>query len=329
MRVKYRCKVRSEVRLKYSFSLRSKHFEYEFEVDPNGQLTYVSAVAVVPDKGMWPKVRPSTVPGVSIDIEMKSPYRDLARREIRAAEGMLSLVGVHEIEFETAEESWLHDSPEEQAELQLFRASKSYGPRPVQEWPYTPFDLVARAFLAASAGMKIDTALSFFRKGRQDIVDRRYIEAIYDFLFMIETLYADGKFKSAQVEGALLRNSRLQSILEETIRDAGLHRVIARDNRILAAFRRDYVGKDAEAITRHLVDLRGFLHHHSSRRSDSWHPDEHVRFGADALFLQQVCLEVGFEVANPFWFDERVADEYKTQAIDAVTAGVIPPLRDA
>ena len=238
MRVKYRCKVRSEVRLKYSFSLRSKHFEYEFEVDPNGQLTYVSAVAVVPDKGMWPKVRPSTVPGVSIDIEMKSPYRDLARREIRAAEGMLSLVGVHEIEFETAEESWLHDSPEEQAELQLFRASKSYGPRPVQEWPYTPFDLVARAFLAASAGMKIDTALSFFRKGRQDIVDRRYIEAIYDFLFMIETLYADGKFKSAQVEGALLRNSRLQSILEETIRDAGLHRVIARDNRILAAFRR-------------------------------------------------------------------------------------------
>jgi hypothetical protein len=327
MRVKYRCRVTANVRLQFTFPVKADFFTFEFETDSDGRLTHVAAIAPVPDRSMWPTIKPSATPGIAGDINITSPFHPIARRDIRTAEGLLSLIGIKTIDFENAEESWLPDSPEEQDALQLFAFSRSTVEKPVHEWPYTGFDLVARAFLAAPKGRDIETALSFFRKGRIDVVEARYIEAVVDFLFMIESLYADGKFKSAQVENKYLNTPELQSMIADSVVDQTLRHNVSGDIRVKSAFERDYVGKSPAQITRHIVELRGFLHHHTSARPEIWHPDDHVRYGADAYFLQQLCLSVGFAIADPIWFADEYVSTYREQVSQALKSGVITVVR--
>lgn len=323
MRVKYRCRVAAFVRLQFTFPVKSDLFTYEFETDTDGRLTHVSAIASVPDRLMWPTITPSSAPGIAAQFDLTSPFHPIARKDIRTAEGILSLIGVKSINFDDAEESWLPDSAEEKEELQLNRFMRSIVEKPVQEWPFIGFDLVARAFLAAPEGREIETALSFFRKGRLDVIQSRYIEAVFDFLFMVESLYAGGKFKSAHVEDKYLNTPELQSLIATTVSDETLRLNVSGDARIRSAYERDYAGKCPAEITRHMVGLRGFLHHHTSSKPGIWHPDEHVRYGADAYFLQQLCLAIGFAISEPIWFAEEYVSTYMAQVSEAARNGLI------
>lgn len=323
MRVKYRCQVASLVRLQFTFPVKSDLFTYEFETDADGRLTHISAIAPVPDRSMWPTIKPSSTPGVAAHFNLTSPFHPIARKDIRTAEGILSLIGVKSIDFDNAEESWLPDSPEENDELQLYGVTRSTVQKPVREWPFTDFDLVARAFLAAPNGRDIETALSFFRKGRLDVFESRYIEAVFDFLFMVESLYANGKFKSAQVEEQYLNTPELQAMIAAAALDETLKHNVSGDSRIRSAYERDYAGKSSADMTRHIVSLRGFLHHHTSSRPGIWHPDDHVRYGADAYFLQQLCVFIGFSIAEPVWFADEHVSTYKKQVDTAAKNGLI------
>ena len=324
MRVKYRCPVVAFVRLPFSFPVKANLFTFEFETDPDGKLTHVSAVAFVSDRSMWPTIKKSETPGIAAHINLTSPFHPIARKDLRTAEGILSLIGVQSIDFDHAEESWLADTPEEKEELQLYGVTRGKIETPVNQWPFTSFDLVARAFLSAHKGRDIETALSFFRKGRLDVLEARYIEATFDFLFMIESLYAAGKFKSAQAEEQFLNTEELQTLIGKTVGDSTLRQNVAGDSRISASFARDYVGKSAVEITRHLVKLRGFLHHHTASRPDIWHPDDHVRYGGDAYFLQHLCMNVGFQISEPVWFAQEHVVEYQEQVVQAAKSGLIP-----
>ena len=65
---------------------------------------------------------------------------------------MLALFGIESIDTENVEESWLPDSPEEKRELELYSFTRGKAHRPVSEWPFTPFDLIARALYLRIAG---------------------------------------------------------------------------------------------------------------------------------------------------------------------------------
>lgn len=323
MRVKYRCPVAGVVRLQRYFPIKANLFTFEFETDVDGKLTHISAVAFVTDRSMWPTIKPSKEPGIVVQINLTSPFHPIARKDLRTAEGILSLVGIRSIDFDKAEESWLPDTPEEKLELQLYGVTRSTIETPVCEWPFTSFDLLARAFLAAHKGREIETALSFFRKGRLDVLEARYIEAVFDFLFMIESLYAAGKFKSAQAEEQFLNAEDLQAMIAATVMDSTLRQNVAGDKRIAASFARDYLDKSAKSITQHLVKLRGFLHHHTASRPGIWHPDDHVRYGGDAYFLQHLCMSIGFHISEAVWFAPEHVTEYQDQAIQAERNGLI------
>ena len=122
------------------------------------------------------------------------------------------------------------------------------------------------------------------------------------------------KFKSTQVEHEYLASDELQSIIKAAVQDDVLKRNIAGDERIKRAYLHDYHGKTPSQITKHMVDLRGFLHHHSKNRKDIWHPDDHVRFGADAYFLQQLCFAVGFRLLEPVMFAPEFVKKYQELA---------------
>ena len=327
MRVRYRLPLLGALRLEFSFPVRTALFTYTFEVDENGVVTHIDATASVPDRSLWPRVTPTPQPGIKAHIELTSPFFSVLRRDMNAASGMLALFGVDDISLEEVEEFWEPDSPEEKEALALFSFKRSREATPSSEWPRLPLDLVARALIVAERAIGFEPALNFFRKGKLDVKAEQYIDAVLDFLFMVETTYANGKFRTAQVEEEYLASTELRRLIEEALREPGLLANVRGHSRIESAFRQTYLGKSSEQIIPYLVKLRGELHHHSARRSGIWHPTDQIRFGADAFFLQQLCFGIAFAIANPTLFGIDAERSYQTQAHSNASAGALKVYR--
>lgn len=321
MRIRYRLPVLGALRLEFSFPVRTGLFTYAFEVDEHGVVTHLDATASVPDRSLWPKITPNPQPGVKAHIELTSPFFEILRHDMRAASGILALFGVDDISLEEVEQFWEPDNPEEKEALSLFSFKRSREAKPSSEWPRLPFDLVARALIIAEQATGFEAALNFFRKGKLDVKAEQYIDAVLDFLFMVETTYANGKFRTAQVKEEYLASAELRGLIDGVLREPGLLTQVRRHGRIENAFRQTYLGKSSEEIIPYLVGLRGELHHHSARRSGNWHPADHIRFGADALFLQQLCLDIAFAIADPTLFAVDTERSYQAQAHAGASTG--------
>jgi hypothetical protein len=327
MLVRYRLPVTGHLRLEFSFPVRTALFTYAFEVDDDGVVTHLNATASVPDKALWPQVAPDPQPGVKAHIQMSSPYFPLLRRDIRGAAGILALFGVDEISADDSEEIWEAENPEEKAALAVYSIKRSRDATPRETWPRISFDLVARALLVAERATDFEAALNFFRKGRLDMKSEQFLDAVLDFLFMVETTYANGRFKTAQVEAEYLASQELRGLISDALRDPVLRANVRDHSQIEQSFRQTYEGKSPEAVINHLVRLRGELHHHTSRKSGVWHPTDHVRFGADAYFLQHLCLGIAFAVANPTLFAESAVHTYQAQAHSSAASGLLKVYR--
>jgi hypothetical protein len=314
MRVRYRCKVRGNLRVSQNYTILAGEIQYELELGKAGELTHVCATLQVDDRSLWPSILPSKFPGIALHINITHPFIDLVRADLRSAEGLLALYGVESIEIDSAEQTWLPDSPEEKQGLPFYEYSHKREQTSVEEMPIAPFDLAARVFLAAKRSHDIEVALSSYRKGKTDVIQNRYIEAIFDFLFMLESLFAKGKFKKLEVEKVYLDNDVLIEHVRNASSEPMLQTLVRRDASVLKRYLQDYEGKSPTEVIKHLVDLRGFLHHHSQGRKDIWHPEDHIRFGADAFFLQQLCFNIAFKLAESRLFSPEVIQEYEQLA---------------
>jgi hypothetical protein len=201
------------------------------------------------------------------------------------------------------------ESDQERADLHLFSFESRAEPLSDEEIRPLPFDVLARSIIAADAATDIELPLNFFRRGMLDVYDRNYIEAIYDFYFVLETLFADGNFKKAAVLDAFRNSNQLRSCLERALADPGP--MLTHDNRTREAFQRSYGTVNVEQALEKIVDLRGQLHHHTQKRRNMWHPDEPRRFEVDALFLQSLAYNVVFQLAEPYLWDDEVVNAYK------------------
>jgi hypothetical protein len=323
MKVRYRLAVSGTLRLEYSFPVRARVFTYEFEVDEHGVVTHLNATARVPDRAHWPIVEYTPNDSVKAHIKMSNPYFPFLRQDLHAASGVLSIFGVDEIPMNEVEEFWEPENEAEKESLKLFSFKIQTQPTSPATWPSVPFDLAARALLVAERSGNFDAALNLFRKGRIDIKLHHYIDAVLDFLFMVETTFANGKFRTAQVEAEYLDSADLKHLISQSISDPVLLANVRSNGRIEHDFERTYARKPPESVISHVVRLRGELHHHTSRKSGIWHPMDHIRFGADAYFLQQLCLGIAFLIINPTLFGDDAEGAFQAQEFEHAKAGTL------
>lgn len=228
---------------------------------------------------------------------MRSPFVERAQATIRAAEGILAFFGVEQIDWSNPEESYIPASAEERERLGIFSMTRSSRKATALDMPPTAFDIIGRSLICADKILPHEIPLAFFRKGKNDTYENRHIEACIDFLFMIETLYANGKFKTSQVLSEYLSSRPLLEAIDRAARDPDLTRIAQhRGQRHHASFVLNYQSKTPAQIAERFIHLRGLLHHHTLKDKDRWHPDRHDEFLADALFLEQVCFHVGFNL---------------------------------
>lgn len=323
MHVRYRLPVSGRLRIDSSFPIATRRFTFVFETDDFGLVTHLNATAQVEDRSLWPRITPVPPPGPKFHVQLSNPYFAELRRDMRATSGILALYGVDEIGLDLVEEIWEPANDEEKSALPLYSFKVSWEPPPISKQPLVPFDLVARALLVAEQASGFDAALNFFRKGRADVRSGQYLDAVLDYLFMVETTYANGKFRSAQVEAEYRSSAELCRLLVETTSRPALFGEVCRDSRINERFLHAYQGKAPDDLISHIVNLRGELHHHSARKSGTWHPTDHVRFGADAYFLEYLCLGIAFAITNETLFSQGAIQAYQNQARLSAIAGTL------
>ena len=311
MKCKYRFAVDGKLRPSVNVPVPSRGWLFEIETS-EGLATYFTVTVPLNNREYWPKILQDPAPGIKAQFEVKTPDLPFIQRELRALQGVLSLFGLRSIDLENPEIEWLPESEEEKEDLHLFSHKRSSEPIPDNTIQPLSFDLLARAIIASDALTDVETPLNFFRRGMIDVYDRNYIEAIYDFYFILETMFGEGKHKKAAVLRAFRNSDQLRSCVQQAIDDPGL--MIGSDQHIQEVFQKTYGSMDVEQVLEKVVELRGYLHHHTQKRRKTWHPDDQHRFECDALFLQTITYNVAFAIAEPYLWDEKVIRAYEELA---------------
>lgn len=241
-------------------------------------------------------------------ITVPSPSYLFIKREVRAIDGALSLFGIDTIELNEPLREWIPENEEDKRSLELFNFKSSRGKVDVSKLPDISFDIIARAVISADDISDIEPQLAFWRKGNIDRNEERYIEAIYDFYFFLESLFAGGKTKNYMVKEAFKQSEELRDVIEEIFKNPRM--MISPDPTQLSRFMKKYGGMSVDDIIEHIVELRGVLHHHTPKRKNMWHPEEHARYESESNLLGAIVFLVAMRRVNGYLQRKEVISAY-------------------
>jgi len=309
MKCKYRFRADGKLKPSILAPISVRGWTYEFEANNDGIVTHISVTVNSISKEHWPTMKESQTPGVKAEINIPDVAFPFVKMELRVIEGLLSLYGLREVDFNSVNTEWIPESEEEKQSLSIFSFKRSYQDIPDSKRLATSFDIIARSVIGANLGHDNEVVLSFYRKGRNDIDEQRYIEGIYNFYFMFESAYAQGQFKKAKVTEAFLSSETFTSIIEKAVEDPG--QIILGNKELLPKFTQYYQGKPIGEVVERIVELRGFLHHHTSKRKGIWHPEDHEAHELDAIVFQNIAFGIAFNLAGVCVFDSNVTGKYQ------------------
>lgn len=318
MKCRYSFPVKGQIRPSINAPVPSRGWLYQFKTE-DGIIVGIDVIVPVPNRKDWPKIQENPSLGISAQIDIKTPHLPWIQRELRALQGLLAFFGLHNIELERPMVEWLPESEEERKLLHIYKYQEELKGLTNDEIMPLSFDVIARAVIASDAATDIEVPLNFFRRGMLDVYTGNYIEAIYDFYFVLENQFGNGKFKTAAVSDEFLKSEQLISCVQRSLSDPG--KVITNQVSINEQFRKVYGKANVEESIRNFVKLRGYLHHHTSKRRDIWNPEDQGRYEMEALFLQSVTYNVGFEISKPYLWDKSVVNAYEELLVSYKSAG--------
>ncbi len=167
--------------------------------------------------------------------------------------------------------------------------------------------MIGRCVLAARDSQVNLAPLCFFRHGVEDVASRRYVEAFYDFYFVLETLFANGKINPTQVLKEWLRSSDLCEVVEEVLSNPD---DIAELRYVDAVKAGDVVEEqNKEKVLWFLIQTRGMLHHHSQKQSQrrfKWDPANQEAFRFAVTLAKLISARICWRMVKGELFAESV-----------------------
>lgn len=322
MKVQYSFLVRSTAPITEPFPILLGDDEYIVSTDGDRRINGIAVIYRADDPSLWPTLTETPGSATKFEIVMHSPHLERAQSFARIIEGVLSHFGVQSIAWNDPEERYIPESEEEARSLGVLSMSVERGRASELDREPIPFSVVAAAVLRASELTDFEIPLAFFRKGTNDSYEDRHIEACINFLFMLETLFANGKFRTRSVVSEFLSRSELVQAIKSTQEDRQLVQIAYRWGSVHGErLETRYISTTPEAVVELLVDLRGLLHHHTQRHESRWHPNKNDEFLADALFLQFVCQKVSMGLFADAVFSKETEELYKQCYVRAQLKG--------
>jgi hypothetical protein len=225
--------------------------------------------------------------------ETNSEIEDL-RDLLRHLESFCGYVfDVNYIDWRCPKLEWIPESEEEKAGLTVSECDihRRFAPEPRDIDPKR----LAKAVLNRAQMSYLDIPLSFFREGKADYRQGRYINAFFNFYFFIEGLYADGRSSEPEVIGRFLQSDQMKRAAELTVEHfesmtdphGGRHVLNLR------VFLRELgFAWNPEGLLHLLVRMRNLLHHysHKSRGVRRGHPLNQAEYESLAALAMTLCV---------------------------------------
>lgn len=291
MRAKLTYPAKASFHLDEHWPLRSDDIEIWLDVE-GSSLRAIICIWPLGADDQPPTLRPLEVgrQGWS-KVDFHLVRRPEIEHRIRTIQGILALHGAIDVDFERPTLTWLADSAEEESDIKIILSAE---PQKVDVFKpeKLDFSLVAKAVLAAPHLSKLEVTLSFLRRGRRDLLERRYIEAIYNCFFVLETQFAAGLSDPGKVKKRL-ETSPIVTAALAAIRAYPIDPPRGWTTEAELALwdeRMKFLSRSDGEIIDELVILRGTLHHHSARGPHVWHPEKATAYRVQAHCLHDIAL---------------------------------------
>lgn len=298
------------MQIRYTFKLRNPVVFEDFRPIPfmDGQLSalkYSGRVTgfLVEIGNQNPNLSPSLKQAPEADVRAHIVGRDkllpLVKTRIEDAFSYLQCYFNVEIDSGEVETEYIAEAEEEIQQIQV--TSFKIGKNEVD--PIVPFEIFARAIMAAGISQSPKLESSFLQMARLELLKGRYIDSFrYSFL-LIEAVYGGGKIKSSQLKQELNGNPNFVQVVMDAIseRIKPYNRKQCDTENLLSA------GAQVETIIDHIVDKRGFYFHGNVKKSKPWRPHEQEEAESLSLLAFAMASLIADEAARPM-FDEVLVE---------------------
>jgi hypothetical protein len=318
MKCKYSFPVKGNVLFPFGICFSAGDRFYQFNVK-EGLISDLSVTITNFPEHCLPTIRQHNEGKVKASISIPNdPFWDDLVSDIRTIEGALCIWGISEIDVEYCTIEWIPETESEKEKTQIFSFSLSRGdnPSPLQ----STVDVFVRSILAVSDLKGSETPLNFYRRGRLDVFEERYIYAIYDLFFVLETLFAEGKFKKKEVVERFLASKELLDAINHV--KENINPQIVSNRNLFNEFSEKYLRRN-EDFVKHIVDLRGFLHHHTLQKKNIWHPSKQKKHKVDALTLLDICHHIVSRKTFAVLFKQEKMEEFLRTEVRTIDGQII------
>jgi hypothetical protein len=308
MQCRYRFPIKGKIRLVQNVPIPVRGWIFEFGLE-DGLIKDISVTVPLKDPNQWPVIQNNPTRDVEIEIKPNLVALPFVKRELQSLQGLLALFGLESINFDEMEVDWLPESEEEKDQLHIFTMGSKREQFPDKHFQPLFFDVLARCVIAADDAVEIEVPMNFYRRGALELQKDNYIAAIYNFYFILETIFGEGKFKEAAVMDSFKKSPELQQCVGRAISDPGPF--ITFNKKLKNQFDKSYGMMNVEEVLRKFVKLRGELHHHTKKLKKMWHPEYQHQFKLDAVVLQSVTFNITFMMAEKYFCDKAVIQAYE------------------
>lgn len=308
MKCRYTFKISGQIKVDIIRPISVRGWTFEF-LHERGVLSHLMVTVPANGPDDLPRITPTPAPGIKADIKVPAPAFAFVRQEVRSIEALLSVFGVHEIDVNRFKTTWIPESEEEKKKIHLNDFSTDVAEAGTETMLPMPFDLLARCVIGADEVTDMEMQLAFFRKGIVSFYEGRFIEAIYDFYFFFESMFGEGQFKKRGIEEAFKKSEPLIEAIKEVMVNPVSTVTPKKDE--LQSFLKKYGGMSVEGIIDHIVELRGFLHHHTRKRKEIWHPSDHKRYESEAHLFRAIACHIALKTVIEVLYVPEGVEPYK------------------
>lgn len=156
-------------------------------------------------------------------------------------------------------------------------------------------DVFVSVAFQAFASESLVIVQSFWREGLNDVVAGKFINAFFNYYFILEGLYADGKTKNRAIEEKFKTSPELRSFIEQYLNDTHPHGYMDQVGAMLLKAhpkieRKLEVLMNTDLYIELLVSIRGNLHHFSNNPNRAQgSPLSHNQYEGIAMFAQYIA----------------------------------------
>ena len=309
MKLKVKCDVQSEVILQRRLEFSANDRAFAFEVDSNGIWNSLTVLADVKDqsKFRWgtldvegplaPNQAPFNIVG-SIEPQLF----DSVIAEIQALESALSLfMPLRQINWRYPEYEPVFEEGEEQSDLGAVRVSRRKTP---------PQKIVEKTFVSiVGFGLKAEpltVVASFWREGENDWVAGKFINAFFNYYFVLEGLFGNRKTHNKHVQAEMLKSAGFLAQIEKF--NTGQHHPVKHLEQLATMLKVTTIPTSGELVGL-LVSTRGMLHHFQNNPNrEQGSPLVHDKYEGIAYLARQLAHGSILELAgsiSPITFEPR------------------------